>query len=87
VVHLCIDATDAAEAGRIAAAAAPGARVLFDPSGRAAEQLQARLLPASRIIDRKGRIVASVDGRDEWLSPGVGRLIETLLADALSADD
>jgi hypothetical protein len=39
-------------------------------------------LPATRIIDRRGRVVASVDGREEWDSPLLRRQIEKLLADA-----
>jgi mono/diheme cytochrome c family protein/thiol-disulfide isomerase/thioredoxin len=82
VVHLCMDAPDATEAGRIGEETAPSARVLVDPSGRGADQLGARLLPATRIIDRRGRVVASVDGREEWDSPLLRRQIEKLLTDA-----
>ena len=83
VVHLCIDAPDAAEARRIGEETAPGARVLVDPTGRAAEQLGARLLPATRMLDREGRIVASIDGREDWQSPVLRQQIEKLLADAV----
>jgi hypothetical protein len=77
-----MDAPDATEAGRIGEETAPSARVLVDPSGRGADQLGARLLPATRIIDRRGRVVASVDGREEWDSPLLRRQIEKLLTDA-----
>lgn len=86
VVHLCIDTADCAEARRIGTEAAPGATVLVDPSGRAGEQLNARLLPATRIIDRQGRIVASVDGRDDWDSTTLRDQIETLLTATASGD-
>lgn len=87
VVHVCIDTSDRAEARRIGTEAAPGATVLVDPSGRAGERLNARLLPATRIIDRRGRIVASVDGRDDWDSTALRQQIETLLTAAESGED
>jgi mono/diheme cytochrome c family protein len=83
VVHLCIDAPDATEARRIGEETAPGARVLVDRTGRAAEQLGARLLPATRILDREGRVVASIDGRADWQAPMLRQQVEKLLADTL----
>lgn len=84
VVHLCVDTTNVVEAGRIGAQTAPGATVLIDSSGRAAEQFGARLLPATRIIDRQGRVVASLNGRADWHAPAVRQQVETLLEGAAS---
>jgi mono/diheme cytochrome c family protein len=78
VVHLCVDA-DGPTAHRVAREAAPTARVVVDPTGLAGDRLGARLLPAVRLLDREGRIVARGDGATDWRSPRLRNDLLTLL--------
>ena len=84
VVHLCVDA-DGATAHRVALEAAPTARVVVDPAGLAGERLGARLLPAVRLLDRQGRIVAGVDGAVDWQSARLRNEMVMLLENVTAA--
>ncbi len=84
VVHLCIDATDAAAAARVAGTAADPRRIVVDPTGLAGERLGVRLLPAVRLIDAGGRVVAGLDGSADWRSPALHAEVTTLLEQAVA---
>ena len=83
-MHLCVDA-DGATAHRVALEAAPTARVVVDPAGLAGERLGARLLPAERLLDRQGRIVAGVDGAVDWQSARLRNEMVMLLENVTAA--
>jgi thiol-disulfide isomerase/thioredoxin/cytochrome c553 len=87
VVHLCADSTDAVEAGAVARAAAPSARVLLDPSGLGIERLGVRVLPAVRVLDGSGRIVASLDGAGDWDSAPMRAAVRALLERSRDAEE
>lgn len=84
VVHLCIDATDAAGAAQLAGTAADPRRIVVDPTGLAGERLGVRLLPAVRLIDGGGRVVAGLDGSADWRSPALRAEVTTLLEQAVA---
>jgi len=57
-------------------------RVWIDPDGAAAAALGVRGHPTTILIDRAGRIVATVIGECDWSSPEARRLVEWLLEEA-----
>jgi thiol-disulfide isomerase/thioredoxin len=54
--------------------------ILLDPEMRAARAWNARILPASFVIDRNGRVRYSSRGELDWASPGVVSAIKALIA-------
>ncbi|MGH7318256.1 MAG: TlpA disulfide reductase family protein [Candidatus Rokuibacteriota bacterium] len=54
--------------------------VALDPGMRIAGQYGVRALPATFLIDRKGRIIARAFGAREWDSPDAIAVLEQLLA-------
>jgi thiol-disulfide isomerase/thioredoxin len=56
-----------------------GLPVLLDPRGAAAHAWQARGIPTSVLIDRKGREVARLEGAADWSTPAVAALVRKLV--------
>ena len=54
-------------------------RVLVDPGMKAARAWNARILPASFLVDRAGRIRYSARGGVDWLAPSVSQAVAQLL--------
>jgi thiol-disulfide isomerase/thioredoxin len=57
-----------------------GLPVLLDPKGAAARLWQARGLPTSVIIDRKGREHARLEGSADWSTPAAAAAVRKLVA-------
>ena len=57
-----------------------GLPVLLDPHSAAAHAWHVRGIPASFVIDKKGREVARMDGAADWSTPAAARLIRKLVA-------
>ena len=56
-----------------------GLPVLLDPRGAAAHLCQARGIPTSLIIDRKGRECARLEGAADWSTPAAVALVRKLV--------
>ena len=65
--------------------------VLLDPAGKTLDLFQIHRLPATVIIDKKGRMVGRAIGPRDWSAPEVFSLIDQMLDDrpgrALSSKD
>ncbi len=59
--------------------AVSGLPVLTDPKGRLARAWDARGIPMTVIIDRKGRDVARLEGAADWSSPAAITLVRKLV--------
>jgi thiol-disulfide isomerase/thioredoxin len=57
-----------------------GLPVLLDPKGAAARTWQARGIPTSLIIDRKGQQRARLEGAADWSTPGAAAIVRKLVA-------
>ena len=53
--------------------------VLLDPAGKTLDLFEIHRIPATVIIDKKGRIVGKVIGPRDWNSPEVFSLIDQML--------
>jgi thiol-disulfide isomerase/thioredoxin len=60
--------------------------VYLDPSDAAQEAFAVRGLPTSFLIDRDGRILASLEGAAEWDSPAMLQRLERYLRPAAGSD-
>ncbi len=55
--------------------------VLLDPKGKALDLFEVNKIPATLIIDKKGKMIGRVIGPRNWSSPEVFSLIDQLLDD------
>lgn len=73
IVPVRLDASDAMV--EVSSAASGGLTSYHDPDGRIGHLLGAPELPASFVIDRRGRIAAIVEGTADWTSPAMLSLL------------
>ena len=55
--------------------------VLLDPKGKTLDLFEINKIPATLIIDRKGKMIGRVIGPRNWSSPEVYSLIDQMLND------
>lgn len=54
--------------------------ILLDPEGEVNELYKVSNMPTSFLLDRNGKIISRIVGRDDWVSPEAIKLVEGLLA-------